>query len=150
VRGLGSSLSRAEKSMVNREKQRASHKRWVAKNKDKYRLITNRCKRDWEKKNPDKVRQYRNKYDAKYPNSRRSYVYTQEDVYTPLLSAQDGKCAICGCLPNGKRLSIDHDHNDGKIRGLLCSNCNLALGLFKDSVTNLSKAISYLEAIHYK
>lgn len=52
-------------------------------------------------------------------------------------------CAICEGTP--KRLRIDHDHNTGKYRGLLCDNCNIGLGHFKDSPARLRKAISYLK-----
>jgi hypothetical protein len=135
------------KSMVDKDKKKQSHKRWVENNKEKYRSITNRCKKEWSIRNPEKVREYRRKYNLKhygYASSPRvKKVY--EDIYTPLLQAQNGKCSICGSFPNGKRLSIDHNHSTGKIRGLLCSHCNLALGLFQDSVTNLSRAIGYLE-----
>ncbi len=59
-------------------------------------------------------------------------------------------CDICGAIAamNG-RLSkncIDHDHETGAIRGTLCSNCNIALGLFAESVPRLNGAISYIES----
>lgn len=55
-------------------------------------------------------------------------------------------CAICGVseLDSGRQLSWDHDHNSGFFRGLLCSNCNTGLGMFKDDVHILLKAIEYL------
>jgi len=68
-----------------------------------------------------------------------------------LLDLQKGVCAICGegeTVRNRggdiRPLSIDHDHVTGKIRGLLCANCNVALGLLGDSITRLSKALAYL------
>jgi hypothetical protein len=42
-------------------------------------------------------------------------------------------------------LSIDHCHNTGKVRGLLCDHCNKGLGLFKDNIDYLNKAIEYLK-----
>ena len=54
-------------------------------------------------------------------------------------------CNICGnSCPTGRRLAVDHCHFTGKIRGVLCSKCNQALGLFSDSITLLEKAKSYL------
>lgn len=50
-------------------------------------------------------------------------------------------CQICG---GTQRLSIDHDHNTGQVRGLLCSPCNTGLGGFKDNPLSLLKAIEYL------
>jgi hypothetical protein len=46
---------------------------------------------------------------------------------------------------NSKRLGIDHDHTTGQVRGLLCDNCNPALGSFKDNIETLQKAIDYLK-----
>lgn len=58
---------------------------------------------------------------------------------------QGGCCKICGGPPNGKGLfHIDHDHQTGKIRGLLCATCNVGLGSFKDDKELLHKAITYL------
>jgi len=54
-------------------------------------------------------------------------------------------CAICHSAPRA-RLHIDHNHKTGKYRGLLCDNCNLGLGHFKDSPALLAKAIEYLRA----
>lgn len=73
-----------------------------------------------------------------------------EEQYTALYDAQSGLCAICR-NPETRivqgivaRLSIDHDHATGKIRGLLCGACNVGLGFFKDNVQSLEAAIEYL------
>lgn len=63
--------------------------------------------------------------------------------------AQDGKCAICGDLPKGGKTSssslhVDHDHKTGKVRGLLCNNCNHAIGKLHDSPFLMEKAAAYL------
>ena len=55
---------------------------------------------------------------------------------------QDGKCAICHQVPT--KLVIDHDHETGLVRGLLCSPCNTSLGGFHEDVGNLVNAIKYL------
>lgn len=72
--------------------------------------------------------------------------------YNHLLHAQDNKCAICCTphqeMPNKKwaraRLSVDHDHVTGKVRGLLCSKCNCGLGLLGDTEARLKTALDYL------
>lgn len=56
---------------------------------------------------------------------------------------QENRCKICGTLVN--TLYVDHCHETGEIRGLLCSKCNTGLGLFNDSITNLHNAINYLK-----
>jgi len=58
---------------------------------------------------------------------------------------QDGKCLICTASLEAVGDHVDHDHDTLKPRGLLCGHCNRGLGLFRDSVANLRRAIDYLE-----
>jgi len=69
-----------------------------------------------------------------------------EVAYRRLLKKYNYGCAICGAKKGSKQhgLHIDHCHETEKIRGLLCSNCNTALGLFKDDINLLQNAIEYL------
>jgi len=72
--------------------------------------------------------------------------------YDKLVSNQCGACAICGAVPcedpdagrNQRFLHVDHDHETGKVRGLICASCNVALGNFKDDVNTMANAIEYL------
>lgn len=73
------------------------------------------------------------------------YGITKED-FSALLEKQNNLCAICFIKPD-TRLHIDHCHQTGKVRGLLCGNCNRALGLLKDNTIFLSKAIEYLNNV---
>lgn len=75
------------------------------------------------------------------------------DQYEHMLIRQNSKCAICE-MPETKadkrygkvrRLSVDHNHTSGEIRGLLCFECNTALGKFKDNTALLRRAACYLE-----
>lgn len=63
-------------------------------------------------------------------------------AYRAMLAAQNGGCAICG---GTKKLSVDHCHKSGAIRGILCNKCNLAIGHFDDDEERLSRAIEYLK-----
>ena len=77
-----------------------------------------------------------------------SYNFTETD-YTNLVKLHDNKCAICFTdRPRHKshKWAIDHDHITGKVRGILCHRCNMALGGFKDSTSMLKSAIVYLES----
>lgn len=67
-----------------------------------------------------------------------------QEQYDTMLEAQDHLCFICR-IDDGKRLHIDHCHNTGIIRGLLCTRCNQGIGCLRDSPDNLRKAIEYLE-----
>jgi hypothetical protein len=78
---------------------------------------------------------------------KREWGLSRED-FEKLLAKQGGGCAICKKTladSRGRRLYVDHDHVSGKIRGLLCSRCNVCLGQFEDSIPLLEAAISYLD-----
>jgi hypothetical protein len=84
-------------------------------------------------------------------NLRLKFGLTLED-YDALVEEQEGKCAICGTIPvgddlyrKGKKLAVDHNHDTGKVRGLLCDLCNRALGQFHDDPNLLRRAIDYIE-----
>lgn len=62
--------------------------------------------------------------------------------YEDLHNQQEGKCKIC---KKSKQLNVDHCHTSGHVRGLLCSNCNTALGMFKDKIQFMENAIEYLK-----
>lgn len=66
-----------------------------------------------------------------------------QEAYDEMFKAQDGRCAICGEIPDST-LHVDHDHATKEIRGLLCRGCNTGLGNFKDSPDLLLKAMKYL------
>lgn len=65
--------------------------------------------------------------------------------YVDLLKNQNNRCAICNTNLIQSRTCLDHDHKRNLLRGLLCINCNVGLGVFKDSIKNLQKAIGYLK-----
>ena len=66
-----------------------------------------------------------------------------------MLEEQKGICAICpstiGFKIKKSGISVDHDHETGKVRGLLCFNCNAGLGQFRDNLNSLQSAIEYLK-----
>lgn len=62
-----------------------------------------------------------------------------------LFRKQHGVCAICGCHQRYQSLATDHCHKTGKVRGLLCVNCNRGLGKFFDSPIRLRNAADYIE-----
>jgi Recombination endonuclease VII len=80
-------------------------------------------------------------------NLQRNYGISIEE-YEVLEKAQRGLCAICGSPPPGsgrnQYLHVDHDHETGDVRGLLCHLCNLGLGSFRDRGDLLKSAIDYL------
>lgn len=102
-------------------------------------------------------REYQKKWRAKNPNKARSKnlrynfgISTKQ--YETLLLSQRGVCAICqqpetARAKNGKvkRLAVDHDHKTGRIRGLLCNNCNIGIGAFGDNDEHMRSAVAYIQ-----
>lgn len=87
---------------------------------------------------------------AREQNLKRAFGITSDD-YNKILLEQHDTCAICNqpetTVWKGKvqALSVDHNHDTGKIRGLLCNSCNRALGKFRDNRAILQSAVKYLE-----
>jgi len=74
---------------------------------------------------------------------KRKYGLTLEE-YKYLFEEQNGVCAICKTTEECRMLAVDHNHESGKVRGLLCGSCNRALGLLKDNPELLSRAKEYV------
>lgn len=110
----------------------------------------------WKENNPEKVREKWRKASLSYYSKNASQrnlkqrigrVGIAEEEYWKLYSNQDGKCKICNTLENDSpkgRLHIDHCHTTGKVRGLLCSRCNTAIGLLFEDPCILENAKQYL------
>ena len=89
---------------------------------------------------------YHNNKDEYLDNFyKRRYKITLAD-YNRMLQEQNNACAVCkqSCV-SGRRLSVDHSHTTGNVRGLLCGNCNKSLGCAKDSIDILNGLIEYLK-----
>lgn len=120
------------------------------KNRKKWDLYSKKYAFEHKK---DKAEYYK-KHKNNYINNRlkNKFGITLND-YNQMLITQNGVCAICGKPEtsldnysyNIKALTVDHNHKTGKVRGLLCMNCNRCLGLLKDNVNTLNNAIKYLQ-----
>ena len=133
---------------TNPEREAATSKAWYEANKDR-RAATSRA---WREANPDRVAAISKAWNEANSERvidgrlRRTYDISSFE-YDDMLEAQGGGCAICGKTPEaeGRRLSVDHDHETGRVRGLLCNLCNRGLGHFTHDLGLLYSAISYLE-----
>lgn len=93
-----------------------------------------RSKQDWVNNKPKRM-------DTVYLRNYGISLIEYDELYTN----QNGLCKICLQLcSTGRRLCVDHNHKTGKVRGLLCLNCNRAIGNFRDSVELLENAKKYL------
>jgi len=108
----------------------------------------------WNRKNQEKYRKTE-KYKLSYLKGhlKRKYGLSLEE-YNELLSSQNYQCKICFSSGNDRKwkdgreqfvaFHVDHDHITGKVRGLLCNKCNVGLAMFKENITTMTNAISYL------
>jgi len=112
--------------------------------------------RESKLKNKGTYEAYRDKsrHYHRYNHLRRKYNITEED-FMRMERQQNGVCAICFKPETSKcrngdvsRLHVDHNHETGEIRGLLCNRCNRGVGFFKDEIEHLKGAIRYLD--HHK
>jgi hypothetical protein len=123
-------------------KRRAAN--WYQENRDH---VIARVKK-WQAENPDRVaatrqRRIRDPRRDRDQHLRRTFGLSLDD-YEVLLEAQVGACAICRRKPlAGTSLHVDHDHNTGHVRGLLCFRCNGGLGQFDESIESLAVALDY-------
>jgi hypothetical protein len=133
-------------------------KKWISKyHKSPHGKET---RKDWVDSNKEKIEEYKRFYKQDSVRQELSRVYHRArllkeqfgmtvDDYMAMYEKQGGKCAICGMDKNGtrKNFCVDHNHETGKIRGLLCHNCNVSVGLMKDDPLLLRAAATYLETI---
>jgi hypothetical protein len=133
-------------------KKQETGKRWRENNKDRLKANQNRFRtknptyirdymRRWREDNKEQWGKYKWAYNLKY-----AYNLTGEEYFN-ILKEQECKCPICGkeLNTNRKKSPIDHDRITGKVRGILCVNCNTALGKFNDNIILLEGAINYLK-----
>jgi len=115
-----------------RDCQKAFSAACYQKNKDKWKPKYAARKKEWDRKN------------SRSSNLRIKYGVTEQQ-FDQASAAIGGVCEICGkqCV-TGKRLSVDHDHDTGFVRGLLCMKCNSGIGKFGDSIELLKAAVEYM------
>lgn len=119
------SLKWRDENEENKKKHSEYVKKWKAEHPEH--------QREWRKRNADKVANYELKqFGIDY------------DEYNRIFEKQNGACAICGRNSGKKKLHVDHDHKTGKVRALLCSNCNMSLGLVREDTNVLEKMIRYI------
>ena len=132
----------------NSEKIKARKKEYLLNNSEKIKAI----RKKYYINNPEKIKAKNKKYKLENPEKIkntelvRTYGITLE-MYNKMLVDQNFCCAICGKHNSNfkKQLSVDHDHETGAVRGLLCHHCNTGIGMFKDNTEILKKATNYLE-----
>ena len=118
---------------ANKEKVAAQNKAYREANKEKAAVQ----QKAWKEANKEQIRDQ---------GLQKKYGITLAD-YEDMLEAQDGHCAICPKTPAEEHhsvLHVDHNHETGEVRGLLCNSCNKGLGHLGDSTEILTSALQYL------
>jgi len=142
---------------ANREKLNERARTWRKRNPEyqkNYKKNNAHVGRAWAERNKEKIATYRKLYRAKHRDRlntehrnryfKRTYGLGLVDR-EKLLERQNGCCPICNKkMTSCRDIHIDHDHNTGVIREILCSNCNVGLGNFNESIAILKNAINYL------
>ncbi len=133
--------------------------RFIRKNKDGSDLYRAKCydcynkiyNERYQSKSEEERRQIylerKNKYtfeERKQDRLKRRFGLTI-DEFDKMLTEQSGKCYLCFTEILGKEVKVDHSHKTGKVRKLLCHNCNTALGHLRDDVDLFKRCIDYLE-----
>lgn len=119
------------------------------KESDKFYIRKNK-KEEWIIQKPciECTKKYKKEKVSEVKNIRLKKAYNiSNDEYNIILLNQNNSCAICEKHKSNfnKELSVDHCHNSNKIRGILCNDCNVGLGFFKDDIRLFKKAINYLK-----
>jgi hypothetical protein len=133
---------------------------WKEANPERVKESAKERLKKWRKANPEK---YKAQRDAGKEKKSEYYYQTRDrhrcrmlqynygitlEQYNLLLEEQEGRCKICRTdkCTTGKALAVDHCHETGKVRGLLCKNCNIGLGMFKHDRERLRMAAEYMGA----
>lgn len=129
----------------NPAKVKAAKHRYYEDNK----AHVNKKAAEWRRLNPEKRKAIAIAWNRRHPDQRKHYQLVclygiSLDEYRSLLSEQGGKCALCRRAK--RRLCVDHCHDTGVVRGLLCVPCNGALGKLGDTSESLARAVAYLAA----
>lgn len=145
------------------EHRRAAARRYAAKDRQRNPEKVRARIAAWRAANQDRVRELGRKHDAKRGKREardpdRALVFKLKHLYglsrtqyDEMHEAQGGVCAICNrperIMHRGvvRRLVVDHDHANGRVRGLLCQNCNAAIGMLDDDPALVASALRYLQ-----
>jgi len=151
----------------NKEKLRAKNKAYREKNREELNVKKKAWSKAYYEKNKEKInarnKAYREKNREELNVKKKAYREKNRDKirakdlernfgiglheYNLMFTEQKGKCACCGIHQNELtvNLAVDHDHDTGLIRGLLCHICNTGIGKLGDNIEGLMKALNYLE-----
>lgn len=124
------------------------HKFFIA-TRTRSKYCSDTCQhRDWVNNNKEHDKEQHRKDSKKNRAYLRIYGLGLKD-YNKMFAKQEGHCAICGIHQSELKIAlhIDHNHETGRNRGLLCHQCNIGLGVFEDNAERLERAAEYLRRV---
>lgn len=126
---------------VRKQKSAERWATWAEKNPEERRAMKHASKTAWATANPEKVREGNRWAVRKF-----KYGITR-DQYESMWTAQNERCASCGTQEPGRKdgWSVDHCHKTGKVRGIVCHQCNMLAGYSRDTPKHLRLVALYLE-----
>jgi hypothetical protein len=140
--------AKREKYAQNKEEMRERSRAWQAANPEKVKASK---KREYEKNKARYLAYNKTQYDRKsyVARNRRAQgmIFAPGQTEESMLSEQNGVCALCPreiSLDVPRSLHVDHCHETGRVRGLLCHKCNPGLGQFEDDPERLERAAAYV------
>lgn len=143
--------------IANKEKRKEYDKRHYIKHKKECNERSRKYNKEHYDANKEELKQYQKEYRANDDNKIKIKEYLKKyhikkHGITPeqrieMFNMQEGKCKICGKHQSElkRQLLIDHNHITGKVRGLLCNNCNIMIGMSNDNSERLRIAADYLD-----
>jgi predicted ATP-dependent protease len=139
--------NREEINRKARETYQANKEEKTRRARELYQLKKQK-KQEYYQNNKERILKLREKQKNRTKNNHLLKRYgISLEAYEQMVEIQNSKCYICKiCVDNTKNnyLHVDHDHNTGKVRKLLCMSCNASLGLIKENKNTLQKMIEYL------
>lgn len=130
------------------ERTRGAKRQHYLRSQRHKQAMARKSKRAYYLRNREEIMSKSAEYKRRNPRRVKAYILKQKYKLTPeeraqMINDQGGCCEICGVF-QGEKLEIDHNHATGRVRAMLCRNCNSGLGFFQDSYELLSIARSYL------
>lgn len=130
----------------NKKQQKEQSEKYYQKNKEHLKEYQKKCRKDHVALQKDYYKNQYQKYkkQGKIYKLKKLYNLTLEEI-DQMATTQNHKCILCGKSLMETKRCTDHDYETGKVRGILCDNCNMGLGHFHDNPELLRKAAIYVE-----
>jgi hypothetical protein len=128
------------------ERQREYKRAWYARNREQADAASALWERNNRERRSENQRRRRAEKGEKFSYDLKTRYGVTVNQYRAMIARQGGGCAVCGVETSsaGRRLVVDHEHDTGRVRGVLCHRCNSGIGMLGDTEQGVAKAVAYL------